>query len=109
METIGIWRATTTAEMVDGNPVTGPRTLWKTIDSAYCWPTKQGDIVEVGRDARITGYNIVIRSMEPTGVTDADEIEIKGERFFIDGDIGPWITHAGQFKGEEFAVKRGVG
>lgn len=110
METIKVWRNPTEVTLDDNNnPVPGTPALWKTIDTAYCWPDNEADTIELGRDARVTGYKVVIRTPIPTGIIDTDLIEIKGTRYRIDGDVGPWLNLSGKFKGEEFAVKRGDG
>ena len=108
MEQIEFWRTADDTLDEYNNPVPGARTKYLDI-GAYAWPAMDADTVEVGRDARITGYKIVIRTPVPTGIRDTDEVIVKGESFVIDGDIGPWNTHSGVYKGEELAVKRGVG
>lgn len=86
-----------------GDPQPATWVLWRELSGLFA-PANPAEKLEPGRNTVITGGAVYIRGTAPTGITSADEIEIRGTRFAVDGEVGSWSGKQG-YKGDQFAVR----
>lgn len=106
MDPIKVYRGVWTEDAYgDPQPPGDAKTwpLWDTFDGFF-GPSNPSEPLEVGSNKIISGGEVYIRGTEPTGILPTDQVEIRGKRYDVDGEIGEWSGYAG-YKGEQFAVK----
>lgn len=111
-EVLNVYRATYEEdEYGDPQPTLPPAQwpLWKTFSAdmgnfvAFA-PSNPSEALDVGRNAVIKGGVVYVRGLVPTGILATDQVEVAGQRFAVDGAVGPWTGYSG-YKGDQFAVK----
>lgn len=86
-----------------GDPQPATWVLWREIPGLFA-PANPTEKLEPGRNTVISGGAVYIRGAEPTGIRATDQVEMRGIRFAVDGDVGSWSGKQG-YKGDQFAVK----
>lgn len=106
MEPIKVYRATAEVdEYGDPKPAGTPDIwpLWDTFDGIFA-PSNPDEPLAAGDNKVIRGGVVYIRGAQPTGILDTDQVEIRGKRFNVNGEVGSWSGYDG-YKGDQFAVK----
>lgn len=106
MEPIIVYRAVTEDDAYGDPKPVGPVSswpVWNTFQGMF-GPSNPSEPLEVGDNKVISGGEVYIRGVVPTGILASDAVGIRGRRFLVDGEVGSWSGYDG-YRGDQFAVK----
>lgn len=104
MERIDVYRGLESTDS-DGNPMQGPAVLWKSFPALVAPAMAEAQVSETATMPVTVGYEIYIRSEEPTGILKTDVIGLRGTRLPVSVKPSEWVGTDGNHVGDVVTVR----